>query len=335
MRCPECNRFQKYKEGMRCRSCGYKYVFNPKSDSMRDNILRNIIDKVSDKYQYAFTRNQLAVEICRYWGRGRRRWGLIVFVVLTTVLVVGWVQIDLSVFWITVFALSIIGLSIIFAILGKIILPKCTSFTEALKVIQRYDKAHPIKLLASGSAFVEAAHPVDDDFHYAPDRILVVERNDLVDMLIRNRFHQDTKTAVVSQEGYPNYIYAACQSFLTNHPRLPILVAHDGSPLGYRRVGQLRRSGNWSFVQGKLIDIGLFKEQIQAYGADLPWQDGRGRRLRFTDKHKKMVTESHTLRIDFLAPRMLLTVLTSAMASGVIALPATVDQGAGGTDNYG
>ena len=61
-------------------------------------------------------------------------------------------------------------------------------------------------------------HPTCTIRTYAPERILVVERDDLVDMLIRNRFHLTAKAVVVSRTGYPERVFAACGIFCATIP---------------------------------------------------------------------------------------------------------------------
>ena len=69
MRCPECKHNQKYKDGTRCKKCRYQFVFRKKQDQISDFTLRQIIQRLSDNGQQAFTTTQLALDICRLWRK--------------------------------------------------------------------------------------------------------------------------------------------------------------------------------------------------------------------------------------------------------------------------
>jgi hypothetical protein len=82
MRCPDCKHDQKYKDGARCGKCGYQFVFRKKDDRISDSSLRQIIQRLSDNGQYAFTATQLALEICRSWRGKRQLIGGVIFVMV-------------------------------------------------------------------------------------------------------------------------------------------------------------------------------------------------------------------------------------------------------------
>ena len=79
MRCPECRHVQKYREGTRCKKCNYQFVFRKSADGISDFALRQIIQRLSDNDQQAFTATQLALAICRSW---RKKMSLLIWGVL-------------------------------------------------------------------------------------------------------------------------------------------------------------------------------------------------------------------------------------------------------------
>ena len=129
---------------------------------------------------------------------------------------------------------------------------------KARGLLQRYRQAHPIAELADGQAFLQQP-PVEnlEDARYAPERILVVERDDLVDMLVRNRFHANHKTAVISRSGYPRRVVEACRHFLRQHPDIPVQLLHDASLKGFNLKAQLEADARWPLAGQRLVDIGL------------------------------------------------------------------------------
>jgi len=57
---------QKYKEGMVCKSCRYRFALNPKTTPyITDMAFKNAIDRVSGNGQYHFTYNQLFAQVYR------------------------------------------------------------------------------------------------------------------------------------------------------------------------------------------------------------------------------------------------------------------------------
>lgn len=112
MRCPECKHTQKYREGTRCKKCGYQFVFRKSADGITDSALRQMIQRLSDSGQQAFTATQLALAICRSWRQKKGAFigcgvvavvvalligfgqhallGVAVFLILSIPIIVGW-----------------------------------------------------------------------------------------------------------------------------------------------------------------------------------------------------------------------------------------------------
>ncbi len=326
MRCPECNRTQQYKEGMRCRRCGYKFVFNPKSTKykgqIRDYTLRSIIKQLSNDGQYCFTRTQLAVEISRYWDK---RHGMGCLLVLGSLALAGFVGFLTSAIndsevrgWIVGSGLFVILLALGFGLKlykkgeGRV------SFKEANAVIETYHRAYPIKPLITGKAFTGES---ETDFYFEPDRILMVERDNIADMLVLNRFPQQTKTAVVSRRGYPEHVFAACRTFLAKNPQLPVYVMHDASLMGFRRIAILGQDERWRFARDNFVDIGLAKRHFNERTPALPWlKDGKAD-IVFTANYDKMLTAGARMPIDYAPPKFLLNLLANAVLTGSLLLP--------------
>lgn len=317
MRCPDCKHDQKYRDGTRCGKCGYQFVFRKKDDKISDSSLRQIIQRLSDNGQYAFTATQLALEICRSW-RGKRR--LISGILFVTVIALG-----------VFFATQRWGLSVIALVVGvlfamgmsqwrKTTLP----FHQVCALVRRYHQAHPITGLADGTAFRQQTAAVDlQDLQYAPERILVVERDELVDLLIRNRFHLTTKTAVVSRSGYPEWVANACQNFLRRHPDTPVQLLHDASLRGFHLSAQLTADPHWILAGHRLIDLGLSSAALNPK-IRLPWlpvnDHVKGGVL--SAQHFKMLSAGHRIPVDCLGPKPLLNLLGAAVISGVLTLAA-------------
>lgn len=315
MRCPECKHTQKYREGTRCKKCGYQFVFRKSADGITDSALRQMIHRLSDGGQQAFTATQLTLAICRSW---RAKKGALIGCGAAIVVVACIVGFGLG---------TAIGGFIFFLIFSMLLMvgywrKSGLPAHKARKLIDRYHQAHPITALADGRAFRERTAPVDlEDPQYAPERILVVERDDLVDMLIRNRFHLSHKTAVVSRTGYPERAFSACRDFLRNHPDTPVQVLHDASTAGFALTAQLAADPNWQFARQRLTDLGISRAALDG-GSSLPWlpPDASRRNGALSSDPAKMLRAGRRVPVDYIGPKPLLNLLGTAVVGGALLL---------------
>jgi hypothetical protein len=319
MRCPECNHNQKYKDGIRCNKCRYSFVFRKKDDQISDFTLRQIIQRLSDNGQYAFTATQLALEICRLWRKKTLGPVGCSIIALIVSVIAGLIAFGTWSWWggILIFAV-ILPLAIWLGQREKNKLP----IGKARNIVSKYHQIHPIQELADGAAFRNQT-PVADlqDPHYAPERILIVERDDLVDMLIRNRFHLTAKAAVVSRTGYPERVFAACREFLRNHPNTPMQVVHDASPQGFALTTQLATDAKWQFARQRLVDLGISRTALEHRSA-LPWlPPDQGRRNgAFGGNATKMLRTGYRVPVDYVSPKSVMNLLSAAVIGGVLLL---------------
>lgn len=337
MRCPDCNHNQRYRDGTRCGKCSYQFVFRKKSDGLSDHALRQIIRRLSDNGQYAFTLTQLTLELCRYWQRSATQ--ILVSGLIFVAIISGFVGFFFG-SWSIALLLGII--LVIFSVWKtqqqRISLP----LSKARKLLDRYQQSHPITALADGRAFAQqTVTATPQDLQYAPERILVVERDDLVDMLVRNRFHATHKTVIVSRSGYPQAAFAACRHFLKHHPAIPVQLLHDASLQGFNLKAQLAADTNWPLARQSLVDLGLSQEAIKNT-ARLPWLPaGRRATGRLSTDYASMLRTGHRMPIDFIGPKPLLNLLGAAVLAGLLALPTpgsgsdSGDGGGSGGDDFG
>lgn len=317
MRCPDCNHTQKYRNGARCGRCGYRFVFRKKTDQISDFTLRQMIRRLSDDGQYAFTATQLALALCRHWRRsawGPIGCGLIALLAPVGILVMAGYGIPGAILFVAAVPL-VVGL-------GRwraAVLP----FNRASDLVRRYHQAHPIAALADGRAFARQDVPPDPpDLYYAPERILVVERDELVDLLVRNRFHLTAKTAVIGQSGYPAPLLAACREFLRRHPRTPVQLLHDASMQNFGLAARLAADPQWPLAPHPLLDLGIGREAL-ARNARLPWLPvGPGTEGAYSADHDRMLRAGRRVPVDYLGPKPLLSLLSAAVVGGTLLLAA-------------
>jgi hypothetical protein len=291
-----------------------------------------MIQRLSDGGQQAFTATQLALEICRSWRNkyvGLIGCGVVVAVIA---LIIGLILDSTR-------GAGAFLILLPFAIWVGFRSKRTLPFHKARDLIDRYHQAHPITTLADGRAFRQQAAAVDlQELQYAPERILVVERDDLVDMLVRNRFHLNHKTAVVSRSGYPERVFAACREFLRNHPETPVQVLHDASLQGFGLTAQLAADPQWEFARRRLIDLGISRAALDN-GSSLPWlpPDTSRREGAFSTHPAKMLRAGRRVPVDYIGPKPLINLLGAAVVGGALLLtPAMLNAVEAGVEiDYG
>lgn len=332
MRCPECKHSQKYREGSRCKKCNYPFVFRRSVDRISDYALRQTIHRLSGGGQQTFTATQLALEICRIWRK--KAMSMIVAGVVVAVIALA----------IGLFLKPAIG-AVAFLIMCPLALwnvarsKRHFPYYKARALVDRYHQVHPIVALADGQAFRQQTPMVDpQELQYAPERILIVEHDTLVDLLVRNRFHLQHKIAVISRWGYPVRVFAACQEFLKNHPSTPVQVLHDASLAGFSLTAQLATDPQWAFASQRLTDLGISQAAL-GRGATLPWlpPDATRRNGSFSADASKMLRAGCRVPIDYLRPKPMMNLLGAAVVSGTLLLAATSTEAGAefGGDDFG
>lgn len=97
----------------------------------------------------------------------------------------------------------------------------------------------------------------DDIYDYGVERILIVQRDILVDVLVRNEIHTEQRMLVMSETGYPNYLIEIANRLLQERPDLPVFLLHDASEEG---VQMRRRIANLDWLKvdaSRVIDVGF------------------------------------------------------------------------------
>ena len=157
-----------------------------------------------------------------------------------------------------------------------------------------------------------------DIYDYGVERLLVVERPILVDLLVRNGFHSETRTLIVSEEGYPSHIMKRIPKLIEERPDLPVFLLHDATPDGLWMSRRMSKSPLWSSIAPNAVDLGVFPDDLKK----LRRRSSRGN------------PEGWGLLIDTLNPTVLAGVLGTALTTGdvladVIASKMTSEDGFG------
>ena len=228
MKCPECKANHPYKSGMKCR-CGYRFSLDPKKDFYTDGKLLGDVAKASQQDTQYFTENQLYTAFCMR----PPTWSWIAWSIACTIIVVVVTAIKES--WAAAMvAVGVVGLLSVLVVFlrGRRRPPSRDRFK---KLLDKYENGHGqlpkmLRTLQLGTPPPEWSEP--DIYDYGVERLLVVQHEVLVDLLVKNNFHGENRALVLTGGGYPSYLVQPACKALTDDPDLPVFFLHDADPTG-------------------------------------------------------------------------------------------------------
>lgn len=202
------------------------------------------------------------------------------------------------------------------------------SYSKVAGIISKYRKVRSIDRLIDGRNLFEynlnSKELGDEILQYAPERILIVERNDIANMLILNRFHIEQKTLVVSDQKYPERAFTACQRFLLQHSDIPVVLMHDASEEGLHMKDRLLTDKAWNLEGKNIQDLGLFPKDTDRlkHSMWLPTMPKRGKEKILSNKKMsyKNIQKGYKMPLDIAPPRTVMGVTGLAMATGLALL---------------
>lgn len=262
MKCPKCeNNHRRGREGMTC-SCGYRFVFDPRKDIVNDWRFEATVRQASSNGTYFFTAHQLYAAACRrlkiQWGGGCLLLLLIGVATLFTILADdGPPTWTIPTMWgILVIIGGLITLSVFRPRLSRV---------KWDRVLRRWEKKNgPLEKMVRTPMLAEPppewAEP--DIFSYGVVRVLICERDELVDWLVLNRFHVNEQTVVISQSGYPDYLLPRVNDLLRSDNPPEVFLLHDATTKGETLERHLRQSGRFAMDGATVIDLGLTPQVV-------------------------------------------------------------------------
>ncbi len=101
-----------------------------------------------------------------------------------------------------------------------------------------------------------------DIYEYEVERILIVQRDILVDLMVRNNQHAEHRMLVISETGHPAYMVPHVVRLLNERDDLTTFLLHDADAIGAglkKRVKKLR----WLPLKPHpVIDMGFFPDDF-------------------------------------------------------------------------
>ena len=112
---------------------------------------------------------------------------------------------------------------------------------------------------------ITTATLADSGVDYLPtqvDCLLIVERDTLVDLLLKNGAHRALSALIVSEAGYPNALANEARRLLQARADLKLIAIHDATPSGVAMLTRLQKSSVFPLTERSVLDAGLFPADV-------------------------------------------------------------------------
>jgi hypothetical protein len=320
MKCPECSNKQKATAGKTCKKCGYVFALDPReAPKLSDRQMKKAIENLSGTGNYYFTFNQLYAALYRMASKSSAKNRVVLIVAVGAAAAIAFfIATEINLILAIAF---VVGVAL--CILWFLKRPVVPNHEALVKAITTYRHFHPMENLVDGTRFKRETSKENlkkELFDYAPERILIVQSNDLVDMLVLNRFHFENKTVVVSASKYPEHVFQACQKFLQKRPDIPVEIMHDASMEGYQLKNKLVADDSWNLKDKDIKDLGLSVQDVGNIQKPI-WLPSQ-HVSHFASGHSKDPVESKIeqgmkMPVDFVGPGVFLGALSIAAIAGL------------------
>ena len=260
MKCPECGVEQKKDDELRC-CCGYQFIFHARNaQGMTDAKFFNLLRGAGGDGRFYFTFPQLYSTWCQQDAKEK------ISLFRKKIAAVGFLLLTLCLSCFFLFG-RLGGLLSLVLLVGPWLLirqyrrqlpPDLGSLKKLVKQWQAGRGGGDEMLLLRPTLHEPSPDFLEKDlFDYGVERIIIVERPLLVDLLVKNGFHADQNALIFSRDGYPAYIVQRARKILKESPSLPVYLLHDASEAGLAMSQKNKLSGR------TVIDLGIRPEHVE------------------------------------------------------------------------
>lgn len=321
MKCASCGISQKYSEGLVCKQCGYKNVIDPKEPPrITDNFIKNCIQKVSRNGEFYYTYEQLLAQFAIHFSKKYFE-GWIVFYIIGFVLLC-MVFINFF-FWLFGIFMALAIMIVVYLFFST--KNKRYDYELLNTTLRKYLNTYPDKNLVDGRAFSDTKQEIEEELSdYSPESILIVDKNDYVDMLILNRYHIENKVLVVSKSKYPYYIFEYLQKLFQKHPNIPIRILHEASMEGESMKNKLLDDESWNLQGREIQDLGLFWSDTRKLKKSIFFPNNSNENIQMG---KKIPYQANIrIPLGMLPPVVLGSVLLGTMSGSGLSLADSIEE---------
>lgn len=261
MKCPRCGHNHPAKQGLTCSKCHYGFTFSPKDSNtagLTDGKFEAAIKRASQNGTALFTDNQLYAAYA-----SKMRPVRLPLIVLTIGLAMfGFIFRNEGIFVASVFFVLAL-FALLATLFGKSrVLPR-NKFRTATEKWLRHDKPIPGLIREPTLHTPPESWQEPDIYDYGVERILLVQRDLLVDLFVKNNQHAEQRMVVIAESGYPEYLIPRVIHLLDQRDDLPIYLLHDADSDGIGMTHRLRSLDWLNLGSHPVIDLGFFPTDFE------------------------------------------------------------------------
>ncbi|HKO52858.1 MAG TPA: hypothetical protein VJV79_34355 [Polyangiaceae bacterium] len=237
-------------------------VFQPEQDGISDDEWQELIARASGEGRRFFSENQLylayarnKVIVTRYIAR-RGVIGLCMIVLGLAAWVYA-LKADWGLTLVLGIAVTLTGVGMVGT--GVVTRRDPASREPIARWLSKWAEARGVQNLVTDATLNDSA------LDYLPTRVdclLIVERDPLVDLLLKNDAHSALSALIVSESGYPNALASEARKLLQARADLKVIAVHDATPKGVAMLERLREANVFPLTQRSVLDAGLFPADV-------------------------------------------------------------------------
>ena len=162
---------------------------------------------------------------------------------------------------------------------------------------------------------------------YSFDRVIICDKPEIVQFLIRNHFHFENNCAVLSIDGYPERIFNTVMEMLKRNPELQVYGLHDASPKGVSLIHELSNNEQWFKDSSvNIYELGISPRQIlknpKYVILNTPESERDAKSLpseikaNLTPEELTWLESGNFVELESFSPKSLLTIITRGISLG-------------------
>ncbi len=258
MKCPGCQKNHRKKEGMTC-TCGYKFIFDPSIEkNWTDNMFVSLLTKASHNETYYFTKNQLL----SYARKKRSFFSYFSFRDFILPVIAGLVTGAYTLIPILGVAAGLLVLMITVFLKEE---SRQLTLEELDYLLEKWEKGGKRNKYMITRPSLHKPPPrwkEEDIYDYGISRLLIADEDILVDLLVKNNFHADQHTLVISETGYPEYLEKHVKKISKENPHLRVYLLHAAFSKDEGEKMKERVIARYNFPGENIIDLGLYEKNL-------------------------------------------------------------------------
>jgi len=237
-------------------------VFQPELDGITDAEWLNLVARASGDGQHFYSENQLylayarnQVKVTRYVAR-RGVLGLCAIGLGLAIWVYA-LKADWGLTLVFGIALTLTGVGMVGT--GVVTKRDPASREPVTRWLSKWADLRPAPRLIAETTLGQAG------LEYVPTQVeclIIVERDALVDLLLKNDAHTTLGALIVAESGYPQTLSREAQRLLETRKDLKTIAVHDATPAGVAMPARLQKSAIFPLAQREIVDAGLFPADV-------------------------------------------------------------------------